>query len=294
MKEIAKKYKKQEGITLVALVITIVVMLILAGVSISILTADEGLIIKISSAVEKYNNAVNIQDEKIGSLINEIITYYNNTNSSDETISPSKPEISTDFTIDFVNDNINYTVVEGTVGIDENYGLYPITYVGEASKGSFQYATIYIDYDSPILIPTNFEISSYVRYADVSGMGGWEIRFQKKLEDETYEDVFTLRGNDAWTANYMSFYFNYYSSVIVSKECVSGQKSSYRRYSIVGNETQFVGYVGNGNWGTLARTDLSQISFDRIEIKLFKRYGYGATPAYITDIYIGEPKYITQ
>ena len=122
MKEIAKKYKKQEGITLVALVITIVVMLILAGVSISILTADEGLIIKISSAVEKYNNAVNIQDEKIGSLINEIITYYNNTNSSDETISPSKPEISTDFTIDFVNDNINYTVVEGTVGIDKNYG----------------------------------------------------------------------------------------------------------------------------------------------------------------------------
>ena len=288
--------ERKTGITLIALVITVIIMLILAGVAISVLTADEDLFERTSSAVEKYNNAVKLQDEKIETLQNEMGAYYN-TILNGETIPPSEPEISTDFTIDFVNDDINYTVAEGSVGINENYGLYPITYVGAASTGNPQYATIYIDYDSPILIPTNFEISAYVRYMDSSGMGGWKIIFQEKLEDGTYEDVFSLQASDAWTTyvpTAMSFYYNYYSSAIVSSYRVAGQNSSYRRYAIVGDDTQFVGYVGNANWGTLERTDLSQISFDRIEIKLNKLYGYGATPAYITDIYIGEPKHITQ
>ena len=52
-----KKFKNTNGITLIALVITIVVLLILAGVSISMLTGDNGILTKASEAKEKTQKA---------------------------------------------------------------------------------------------------------------------------------------------------------------------------------------------------------------------------------------------
>lgn len=46
MKSIKKSRKKEDGITLIALVITIIVLLILAGVSIATLTAENGILRK--------------------------------------------------------------------------------------------------------------------------------------------------------------------------------------------------------------------------------------------------------
>lgn len=45
--------KKENGITLIALVITIIVLLILAGVSIAMLTGDNGILNKATTASEK-------------------------------------------------------------------------------------------------------------------------------------------------------------------------------------------------------------------------------------------------
>ena len=45
--------KKQSGITLVALVVTIVVLLILAGVSINLVLGENGLITQAKEAKEK-------------------------------------------------------------------------------------------------------------------------------------------------------------------------------------------------------------------------------------------------
>ena len=47
--------KKENGITLVALVITIIILLILSGVTITTLTGDNGLLIKSKSAVNNYS-----------------------------------------------------------------------------------------------------------------------------------------------------------------------------------------------------------------------------------------------
>ena len=47
--------KKERGITLIALVITITVLLILAGVSIAMLTGDNGILTEASNAkIEQY------------------------------------------------------------------------------------------------------------------------------------------------------------------------------------------------------------------------------------------------
>lgn len=62
-------FKQQKGVTLVALVITIIVLLILAGVSIAMLTGDNGILTKatdskretiIADAKEKVSMAMNV------------------------------------------------------------------------------------------------------------------------------------------------------------------------------------------------------------------------------------------
>ena len=51
-----KKLKKEKGITLIVLAITITILLILAGISIVTLTGDNGLIQNARRCEKKYRN----------------------------------------------------------------------------------------------------------------------------------------------------------------------------------------------------------------------------------------------
>ena len=66
-----KKHNKR-GITLVALVITVIVLLIIAGVSISLLTGGEGLFSKAKEAADKYNNVAENEEQQINQLVTNI------------------------------------------------------------------------------------------------------------------------------------------------------------------------------------------------------------------------------
>ena len=55
--------RKQKGITLIALVITIIVLLILAGVTLNLVLSNNGLIAKSKQGVTKYKEAS--QNEQI-------------------------------------------------------------------------------------------------------------------------------------------------------------------------------------------------------------------------------------
>lgn len=46
-------FKEQKGVTLIALVITIIVLLILAGVSIAMLTGDNGILTKAQAQMKQ-------------------------------------------------------------------------------------------------------------------------------------------------------------------------------------------------------------------------------------------------
>ena len=63
--------KEQKGITLIALVITIIVLLILAGVSIAMLTGQNGILTKATGANEK--SSVAEVDEAIRLGLSEIL-----------------------------------------------------------------------------------------------------------------------------------------------------------------------------------------------------------------------------
>ena len=69
-----RKTKENKGITLIALVITIIVLLILAGVSIATLTGNNGILTQTQKAKEEYNQATikeKIQSEALGSIDQE-------------------------------------------------------------------------------------------------------------------------------------------------------------------------------------------------------------------------------
>ena len=63
MKKVKKRVKNNKGITLIALVITIIVLLILAGVSIAMLTGENGILTQATNAKEKTDKAT--EEEKI-------------------------------------------------------------------------------------------------------------------------------------------------------------------------------------------------------------------------------------
>lgn len=66
--------KGQKGITLVALVITIIILLILAGVTISLTLGDNGLFKTAERAAKNYTNAANAERN----LVNDLDQYVRN------------------------------------------------------------------------------------------------------------------------------------------------------------------------------------------------------------------------
>ena len=67
--------KKNKGITLIALVITIIVLLILAGVSLSLVMGNEGILGRATSAVDKNNKETAIEELELA--VSEMnIRYY--------------------------------------------------------------------------------------------------------------------------------------------------------------------------------------------------------------------------
>ena len=60
-----EKLKKEEGITLVALVITIIVLLILAGVTISLTLGQNGIFKTAEQAARNYKEA---EEKELGAL----------------------------------------------------------------------------------------------------------------------------------------------------------------------------------------------------------------------------------
>ena len=67
-----KVKESEKGITLVALVITVIVLIILAGVTLSTLVGDNGIITKAKEAKQNMENASREEDELIQNLLNDI------------------------------------------------------------------------------------------------------------------------------------------------------------------------------------------------------------------------------
>ncbi|MBP3255043.1 MAG: hypothetical protein J6M60_00925 [Clostridia bacterium] len=63
-----RKLKNQEGITLVALVITIIILIILAGITLSIVLGENGLIAKAQKGAGDYKAAAGEEEKLLGDI----------------------------------------------------------------------------------------------------------------------------------------------------------------------------------------------------------------------------------
>ena len=67
-----RNIKEKRGITLIALVVTIVIILILAGVTIDAVFSENGIINKAKEAANSMNNAVTNDQAELNELFNEL------------------------------------------------------------------------------------------------------------------------------------------------------------------------------------------------------------------------------
>lgn len=82
--------KGQKGITLVALVITIIVLLILAGITISLTVGQRGILNRAQEAGRNYQNAAAKEDEDLRDLNDEIEGIIRNVNGNTSVQQPAE------------------------------------------------------------------------------------------------------------------------------------------------------------------------------------------------------------
>ena len=114
-KTMKTKIKQEKGITLIALVITIVVLLILAGVSINAIFSENGIINKAKDAQNKMNQAT--QNDLIG--LNELDKLISSL--TDKTTEEAVPKIAMFDTGKKVRDKMYNLMPEGTISKVSNY-----------------------------------------------------------------------------------------------------------------------------------------------------------------------------
>ena len=107
-----RKYSNQAGVTLIALVVTIVVLLILAGVSLNAIFSENGIIKRAKDAQNKMDEATQNDLDAINGLNEWIDSKTNGTTGGDDNTSTGNLP-STDNTIPYYPDN-TFTKVEGT------------------------------------------------------------------------------------------------------------------------------------------------------------------------------------
>ncbi len=110
--------KDQKGITLIALVVTIVVLLILAGVTITMVLGEDGIIAQAKLAAEKTKDAIENEQGEIANLVDDL----ENILSSDiEENTPSSPSPSPELPIDLTEQEQSQITI-GTPEATEDYG----------------------------------------------------------------------------------------------------------------------------------------------------------------------------
>ena len=156
------KLKRTNGITLIALIITIIVLLILAGVALATLTGEGSIIENAENAVGKYNNSVIAEQQ----LLNEIEKYFiehTNGDKEDKGVIVDKTEIANN-PEDHFGGYVDYTPANGDPEVkwrifyadESNVYLIADDYINpEYSPANWSGGTVY-KYDTPLSI-CNYE-----------------------------------------------------------------------------------------------------------------------------------------
>ena len=110
-----RSIKEKKGITLIALAVTIVVILILAGVTIDVTLGENGILNKSKEAADRMNNLVKEDEAELNILLNELNETMDSNWSGNIDIPDPEPEKPTK--VEDVTD-----IQEETVQVEDEYG----------------------------------------------------------------------------------------------------------------------------------------------------------------------------
>ncbi len=121
--------KESKGITLIALVITIIVLLILAGITINLTIGQRGILNRAQEVGRNYQEATKREDEELSNFLKEADEIINGITENGGEIIPSTPEISEEVKRLKVGDYIKYDT--GVTSVGENITLGGSTWEAE-------------------------------------------------------------------------------------------------------------------------------------------------------------------
>lgn len=150
--------KQVKGITLVALVVTIIVLLVLSGVAISLTIGNNGIISRAKNATEKYKEGEVNEQKELGTLTNSI-DYWQFPNLSDSIQVGSYVEYTPNKNTYTIDTKYNST---GTLNTDETLKW---RYLGKDKNGNLLLISDKATNNNPITLPVGAD--TYNNLVDV-------------------------------------------------------------------------------------------------------------------------------
>ena len=235
--------KKNKGITLVALVVTIVVLLILAGVSINLVLGDNGIIAKAKEAQRKSAEAS--QNDLIGmnELAQQLGEKINGSTGSGSgnggTGGKTEPETVPYLPSDDFHYDTSTSVDTGLIIADSNgneyvwvvvprtTAVYKTTGLGKTTFTDADYRSIETDLKNYTSTYGTTDDFSDTWYADTNNEGWLTEAEYKTLKNDMLKSVYENGG----------FYVGRYEAGIVENRTLYGPKNSDGKYTIEGMST---------------------------------------------------------
>ena len=257
------RMRKEKGITLIVLVISIIVLLILSSIVISIITGQDGLFSKANSSATMYVDESIKEGVKINSLINSMNGDYNLINTSinnNNSVQDKRIFSSTIYTGTVVTNDMpasNSTALVNTITIPES-GKYIINYVGRLSKWLANSAIgLYITlnsvehiggnmytnnaaYNNPFI---NATVIANLEKDDIINIQIYQYQNGAKKENNLIENNLQLIKLDS-TNEQMYSPIIYTGTVVTNNMPASNNSSTVNRITISETGKYLVNYIG--------------------------------------------------
>ena len=229
------KTKEMKGITLVALVVTIVVLLILAGVSINLVLGNNGIIAKAQEAKTKQAEASKNDLKGINSLIEQMESTLNGSGNEGKTEPETEPYLpSDDFHYDTSTSVDTGLVIKDASGneyvwvvVPRTTAVYATTGLGKTTFTDADYTSIETDlknYTSTYVTTSGYS-DTYA--ADTDNVGWLTSDEYTELKNSMLKSVYENGG----------FYVGRYEAGIIENRTSKSATNSDGKYTIEGMPT---------------------------------------------------------
>ena len=305
----SKETRKTSGITLIALVVTIVVLLILAGITISLVFSENGIIAKAKEAAEKTNQAAINEQEQMNEVAGYLDNMLNEIGGSGEEPTPPKPTLPSDG---------SYSEEKGVNTPKLGSGMTPIKWNGSSWVNTTGSDKEWYDYTGKKWANAKTSDGSMwvwiPRYAysitsgyQSSSAGNIEVEFMKGLTNETStgrKSFNNASGQGKWNIHPAFNYGQTVSGLWVAKFEASNSSgkikvvpgvSSWRSITVNDIYTNCLNYnktlnshmMKNDEWGAVAYLSKSKYGKNaEVDINSDSSYytGGGSGNAYVTNV----------